>query len=94
MGGSGSNVFPQVRCFDCLTKESLGGFPALSDHRGDVRVLHLLVDVGSSLGKGTLHKLTLRESSSQEDRINPQEDPRTFAKGQCRQQEAEPQQDL
>lgn len=40
--------------------------------------------------KGTLNKIALMESGPEEDRVNTQQDPGAFAKGEGGQQKAEP----
>lgn len=71
-GLSTSQVLSDVGGINSLAAESLDGFPALSNGRWDVGILHLLVDVSRSLREGTLDKLALVESCSQEDGVNAQ----------------------
>ena len=70
-----AHVSSHVSSINNLLTNTLGSCPALLDSRWNVRVLHLLINTSSSLGESVLDKVTLVESSTEEDRIDAEQNP-------------------
>ena len=70
-----THVSPHVSSINNLLTNTLGSCPALLDSRWNIRVLHLLINTSSSLGESVLDKVTLVESSTEEDCIDTEQNP-------------------